>query len=157
MPAGVANGFSEEIPEGPGRPATTASDRIFALPRLAEIYDDLDGERNDLDACLAIAADARARAAFDIGRGTGELALRLAARGLDVTGVDPATLDVARAKPGGGNVRWVHGVAADALPIQVDLATMTGNVAQVFVEDGAWDATLRAAGAAPRSGSDPSL
>jgi SAM-dependent methyltransferase len=55
---------------------------------------------------------------------------------------------VARTKPGADRVRWVHGDATDLPPLQVDLATMTGNVAQVFVTDAAWAATLRAAHAA---------
>jgi hypothetical protein len=42
-------------------------------------------------------------------------------------------------------VRWVHGYATDLPPLQVDLATMTGNVAQVFLTDAAWAATLGAA------------
>jgi hypothetical protein len=42
----------------------------------------------------------------------------------------------------------VHGYAADLPPLQVDLVTMTANVAQVFVTDAEWAATLRAAYAA---------
>jgi ubiquinone/menaquinone biosynthesis C-methylase UbiE len=49
-------------------------------------------------------------------------------------GVDPAgaSLDVARAKLHVDRVRWLHGEAATLPPLHVDLATMTGNVAQVF-------------------------
>ena len=140
--------------DGPRERAGTEPDRIFSLPRLAQIYDDLDGDRSDLDAYVAIAHELGARSALDVGCGTGELALRLAANGIETAGVDPAlaSLDVARTKSGAENVRWVHGVAADALPIEVDLVTMSGNVAQVFVDDGAWDATLRAAHSALRAG-----
>lgn len=62
-------------------------------------------------------------------------------------GVDPAgaSLDVARAEPGGDQVRWIHGDAAMLPPLQVDLVTMTGNVAQVFLTDEEWASTLRAA------------
>jgi hypothetical protein len=42
----------------------------------------------------------------------------------------------------------VHDSATDLPPLQVDLVTMTGNVAQVFVTDPEWAATLRAAYAA---------
>lgn len=55
-------------------------------------------------------------------------------------------------KPGAGRVRWLH-ADATALPrLQVDLATMTGNVAQVFLEDRQWAATLRAVRQALRPG-----
>ena len=49
-------------------------------------------------------------------------------------------------------VRWVRGYAPDLPLLQADLATMTGNVAQVFLTDDDWAATLRAARAALRPG-----
>lgn len=129
-------------------------DRIFADRRLAEIYDPLDPDRGDLDVYVALADELGARSVLDIGCGTGTFACLLALRGIDVVGVDPAgaSLDVARRKPGADRVRWVEGDATTLPPLRVDLATMTGNVAQVFVEDAAWDATLRAAHAALEPG-----
>jgi len=61
-----------------------------------------------------------------------------------VIGVDPAAamLAVARRKPGADLVHWVHGVARDLPRTQADLAAMTGNVAQVFVDDDEWADTL---------------
>ena len=65
-----------------------------------------------------------------------------------MVGVDPAaaSLNVARAKPGAERVRWVLGDATAlpslAPPPVVDLAIMTGNVAQVFTTDVEWQATL---------------
>jgi SAM-dependent methyltransferase len=125
-------------------------DPIFAEPRLAEVYDPLDPDRSDLDAYVAMVDEFGAHSVLDIGCGTGTLACLLAHRGLTVTAVDPAaaSLAVARTKPGADRVRWVHGYATDLPPLQVDLATMTGNVAQVFLTDAAWAATLRAAYAA---------
>ena len=81
---------------------------------------------------------------LDVGCGTGTFACLLAERGVEVVGVDPAlaSLEVARGKPGAERVRWIHGVAAELPPLQVDLAVMTGNVAQVFVEDEDWAETL---------------
>ena len=125
-------------------------DSIFDHPRLARIYDDLEGDRHDLDHYEAIVDELGARRVLDIGCGTGELACRLSVRGVDVIGLDPASasLDVARSKPGGDRVRWIHGDAT-ALPAPtpdelVDLAVMTGNVAQVFLTDDEWAATLEA-------------
>ena len=123
-----------------------APDPAFADPRLAVLYDALDGDRSDLDAYVAIAEEVCARSVVDIGCGTGSLAVRLAASGLEVLAVDPAgaSLDVARAKPLADRITWVHGDAT-ALPnrgVSADLAVMTGNVAQVFVSDADWRSTL---------------
>lgn len=123
-------------------------DPCFADPRLAVFYDALDGDRSDLDAYVAIAAEVDARTVLDLGCGTGSLAVRLAALGLSVVGVDPAgaSLDVARSKPIAERVTWIHGDAIDAAEAGVvaDLAVMTGNVAQVFVTDRDWRGTLSA-------------
>jgi SAM-dependent methyltransferase len=130
-------------------------DPIFAHPRLAAIYDDLEDERVDLAAYLALVDELGARSVLDVGCGTGVLALLLADRGVEVAGVDPAaaSLAVARAKPGAERVRWIDGDAG-ALPadVRVDLATMTGNVAQVFTTDDAWSATLAGIHGAVRPG-----
>jgi len=125
-------------------------DAHYTEPRLAALYDPLDSSRPDLEVYAAMAAEFGARSVLDIGCGTGTFACLLASRGLSVTGLDPAlaSLDMARAKPFADRVRWVHGTV-DALPsLQVDLVTMTGNVAQVFLSDSEWGAVLSAAHAA---------
>lgn len=127
----------------------------FNHPRLAAIYDALDPDRSDLDEYADIVqGEAAAESVLDIGCGTGTFALLLAGRGLRVIGVDPAaaSLEVAQAKPGAEQVTWILGTADDLPPMQVDAATMTANVAQVFLDDEAWLANLRAAFAALRPG-----
>ncbi|WP_163572654.1 class I SAM-dependent methyltransferase [Fodinicola feengrottensis] len=129
-------------------------DAIFAHPRLAAIYDAMDGDRDDLTAYVAIADEFGAQTVLDIGCGTGNLAMSLAGTGRTVVGVDPAeaSLEVARTKDPAGKVTWIHG-DTNALPmLAADLAVMTGNVAQVFLSDEEWTSTLRAIQATLRPG-----
>jgi len=130
------------------------ADPIFEHPRLVGIYDALDPDRADLDAYVAVVDEFTARRVLDVGCGTGTFALVLAERDLEVTGVDPAagSLDVARAKRGAERVSWIHGDATTLPPMQVDLATMTGNVAQAIVDPTDWEGTLRGVYAALRPG-----
>jgi len=109
-------------------------------PRLAAVYDTECLGRADHDFYVTLAASTGARAIVDIGCGTGVLAVDLALRGHDVIGVDPAPamLDIARARPGGGTVRWIQGVAADVSRATAELVIMTGHVAQYFVDDAEW-------------------
>jgi SAM-dependent methyltransferase len=127
---------------------------VFDVPRIAAILDPTDPDRSDLDVYAAMVDEFGATSVLDVGCGTGTLAVMLAARGIRVTGVDPAgtSLDVARAKPGADLVTWVHGVATDLQPLQVDLAFMTANVAQVFLTDEDWISTLKAIASALRPG-----
>ncbi len=80
----------------------------------------------------------------DVGCGTGCFALILAERGFTVTGLDPAlaSLAIARSKLFSDKVQWVHGDATKLPPLAVDLAVMTGNVAQVFLTDESWEETI---------------
>ena len=133
-------------------------DDLFDDPRLVALYDPLDPVRDDLDAYAALVDELVARPGarvLDVGCGTGTFAVLLAGRGVDVVGVDPsaASLALARAKPGRG--RACAGCTATrrrSPPLEVDLAAMTGNVAQVFLTDAEWAATLRGLHAAIRPG-----
>ncbi|RZT19931.1 methyltransferase family protein [Kribbella sp. VKM Ac-2569] len=125
-------------------------DALFGEPRLAAVYDALDPDRGDLEHYAAIVGEFGAAKVLDVGCGTGELACLLASSGVDVVGVDPAgaSLEVARGKEFADRVRWIHGDATSLPPLQVDLALMTGNVAQVFLTDEEWAATVRGVRAA---------
>jgi SAM-dependent methyltransferase len=89
---------------------------------------------------LAIAAELGAGTVLDVGCGTGIWACMLAERGFEVVGLDPAaaSLEVASAKPGGQRVRWIHGDVTSLPALAVDLATMTGNVSNVFLTPQEW-------------------
>lgn len=146
--------MSATSPPPPPPADDPAPDAKFAEPLLAACYDAMEGERDDLDHYEALIDGLGARTIVDVGCGTGCLAVRLAARGLTVTGVDPAaaSLDVARSKPHAEAVTWIHGTAPDLSPLGADLAVMTGNVAQVFLTDESWLRTLRGIRAALRPG-----
>lgn len=121
------------------------ADKIFEEPRLVSIYDHFDGERADLDAYVSVAKELKAKSILDVGCGTGSLACRLAEEGFKVVGIDPAqaSLDFARSKPNAEKVRWILGDATALPAMTVDLAMMTGNVAQVFLTDETLEATLK--------------
>ncbi len=123
---------------------TATPDPAFSDPRLAATYDVFEGQRNDLDHYEQLIDEFGATSVLDVGCGTGELACRLARRGIEVIGVDPAvaSIDIARSKPGADAVRWIVGTVDVAPTAAADLATMTGNVAQVFLTDDAWGSTL---------------
>lgn len=122
------------------------ADQHFEIPRLAQIYDMLDTDRSDLNVYSALVDELGAARVLDVGCGTGTFACMLANRGIEVVGLDPAgaVLDVAHEKPGADHVSWVHGDVIALPALEVDLVTMTGNVAQVFVDDEDWTTTLRA-------------
>ena len=133
-------------------------DAIFSDPELAALYDVFDDDRSDLAAYTALVDEFDATSVLDVGCGTGSLLTRLAAEHLELTliGIDPAeaSLAVASSKPGADRVRWIHGTA-DSSGVEnetIDLALMTGNVAQVFLTDEAWPGTLAGIAAALRSG-----
>ncbi len=87
--------------------------------RFADVYDDWYADVTDVAACTARLADlvdeVGGGAVLELGIGSGRLALPLAARGLEVHGIDAsrAMLDRLRAKPGSEALTLVQGDMAD--------------------------------------------
>jgi SAM-dependent methyltransferase len=84
--------------------------------RVAGIYDDLYGERQDTSSVVAFLEEmARGGPALELAIGTGRVALPLAARGIRVDGIDisPAMVAKLRAKPGGETISVTMGDFAD--------------------------------------------
>jgi len=129
-------------------------DQHYTDPRLVELYD-IDNPRGaDTDFYVQLAADLAAHRILDLGCGTGLLTRELAVADRQVVGIDPssAMLAVARRQTGADRVQWVEGDSSALGTPEADLVVMTGNVAQVFLDDAEWAATLRAIHAALRSG-----
>ena len=126
----------------------------FSDPRLVAIYDTVNPIAEYEKFYLGLAARLSATSIIDVGCGTGLLTFELAKRGLDVIGVEPAPamLDVARRRPYGKEVRWIEGDASKLGDVQADLAIMTGHVAQFFLDDDSWHATLAAVHGALKPG-----
>lgn len=126
----------------------------YTDPRLVALYDALCARRRDTDFYLWLAAQLSASSVVDIGCGTGSLACELAARGHEVTGVDPspAMIAFARRRPGSEPVTWVEGDAGALQEGRADLAVMTGHVAQIISDEQRWARTLAATYRALRPG-----
>ncbi|HKW20365.1 MAG TPA: class I SAM-dependent methyltransferase [Ktedonobacterales bacterium] len=130
-------------------------DGHYVDPRLVALYDHDNPRGADTDFYLRLAATLDARRILDLGCGTGLLTRELAAvEGRVVTGVDPAPamLAVARRQAGAERVDWIEGDASALGIPNADLVVMTGNVAQVFLDDAEWSATLHAIYVALRPG-----
>lgn len=129
-------------------------DQHYVDPRLVALYDRDNPRGADTDFYLALATELDVRTILDLGCGTGLLTRELAIAGRCVIGVDPAPamLAYARRQPGAERVQWIEGNASALGTPAADLVLMTGNVAQVFLDDAAWAATLRAIHTALRPG-----
>lgn len=125
---------------------TNEIDDYFDEYEFAELYDHFNGWMAGDDFYLAMAREIGGPV-LDLGCGTGMLACRIAERGLDVTGADPADgmLRVARNRPGADKVQWVKSDGQGLnLGRRFDLVYMTGHAFQMLLTDGAVVALLRA-------------
>ena len=85
---------------------------------------------------------------LDLGCGTGMLACGIAAKGLNVTAVDPAEamLRIARTRPGGDKVNWIQSDGQSLrLPQRFNFIYMTGHAIQQLLTDDDAVGLLRAA------------
>ena len=113
-------------------------------PRLAAVYDIECADRHDYDFYLDLVEELNPEVVVDIGCGTGVFAVDLANLGRTAIGVDPAAamLEIARNRPGGGQVEWIQGHASDVQAGVADVIVMMGHVAQYFVNDAEWGELL---------------
>lgn len=120
-------------------------DQHYVDPRLVALYDQDNPRGADTDFYVRLADELNARRILDLGCGTGLLTRELATPGREVRGIDPAPamLAWARQQPGAERVEWIEGDASVLGTPEADLAIMTGNVAQVFLDNAQWDTTLR--------------
>jgi SAM-dependent methyltransferase len=108
-------------------------ERQYHDPELAQFYDWDCPWTPDFDFFASLVTGARS--VLDLGCGTGIFTARLAARGADAVGVDPAAamLDIARARAGGDKVVWVE---ADARGLDLGrrfaAVVMTGHAFQTL-------------------------
>lgn len=132
----------------------THLDQHYVDPRLVALYDLANPRGADSDFYLQLAADLHAHLILDLGCGTGLLTRELAIDGRQVIGIDPspAMLAVARRQVGAERVQWLEGDSRALGTPNADLVVMTGNVAQLFLDDAAWATTLRHIHAALRPG-----
>ena len=96
--------------------------------QVADVYDEwYRMPYDETQECSTLAELAGAGRALELGIGTGRIALPLAARGVEVHGIDssPAMLEQLRAKPGGDRITTTLGNMAD---VDVD-----GEFSLVFV------------------------
>lgn len=120
-------------------------DLHYVDPRLVALYDIENPHGVDTDFFIHLAEALSARRILDLGCGTGLLTRQLVGNGRQVIGIDPAPamLAYARSQPGAEQVQWVEGDASSLGTPGADLLLMTSHVAQVFLDDAEWDATLQ--------------
>jgi SAM-dependent methyltransferase len=112
----------------------------FSDPRLVAIYDAVNAYQpgTQPDFYAGLAERLRARSILDVGCGTGLITCKLAARGHRMVGIDPSPAMLEQARRACSNVDWRVGRVESIGRLGVDLAIMTGHVAQFFISDDSW-------------------
>lgn len=120
--------------------AVQLSDEFTDRRLVAAVYDTINaydpGTQPDFYA--GVAEDLSATAVLDVGCGTGLITCELARRGYRMVGVDPSSEMISRARDACSNVEWRVGGLETIGPLGVDLAMMSGHVAQFFISDDQW-------------------
>ena len=129
-------------------------DKHYVEPKLVEMYDLENPLGEDSDFYLNFADQIKAKIILDLGCGTGLLTRKLATNNRQVFGIDPAQamLAYARQQENADRVIWIEGTAGEIGPKNADLLIMTGNVAQIFLDDSSWMDTLRGIYASLKTG-----
>ncbi|MGW9003563.1 class I SAM-dependent methyltransferase [Brevibacterium casei] len=112
-------------------------------PWIVELYDEDNPAGPDHAYFTALADRLGARSILDLGCGTGLLTRALAGNGRRIVGIDPSQtmIDAARRGDADRLVTWIVGDSTAIDADDVDLAVMTGNVAQ-HIPDPDWECTL---------------
>ena len=119
-------------------------DKHYTDPRLVDLYD----LENPLGADHAffqqLISERNAKTIIDLGCGTGLHTRAFGGNGRKIYGVDPAPamLAYAQRQPGAEQVTWIEGDSSAFGNWSADFGLMTGNVAQIFLEEAAWVRTL---------------
>ena len=110
----------------------------YTDPDLVSLYDLFNGWGADRDFYLNLLGKTPERV-LEVGCGTGLIARAMAARGHDVTGLDPAQamLDYGSECPGGDAVRFACGTLPDFHDDPFDLIFMAGHAFQCLLTDAA--------------------
>ena len=112
-------------------------DNHYANQKLVELYDLDSPWSQDREFYLNLVYGNK-QSVLDLGCGTGLLCDAYAAKGHDVTGVDPsrAMLDVARRKAFGDKIEWIESTSQNYRSDKLfDLIIMTGHAFQVLIDD----------------------
>lgn len=119
-------------------------DLHYLDPRLTALYDHMNPLGVSDEFYLKLAGEPPNKV-IDFGCGTGALACAFAARGHEITGVDPAPamLNHGKNRENGRSVRWIEAdMRGLRLDETADFIVMTGHAFQVFLTDADIDAAL---------------
>ena len=111
---------------------------------LVDLYDIINPYAADTKFYVELIESLNAKSVLDIGCGTGTLAAELIDKDMSVIGIDPSKemLDIARARVPNSKGTWIQGTTKNIPQVSIDIAVMTGHVAQVFLGDTEWNETL---------------